>query len=114
MEKRKKIAYSFFESKEDYYLEILTNHFKQDKIFLKSRFFSDFECLFGIEDTLTYFLDWVISNKKVNIPENTTFVYNNKDWLRHNGLSWFEILQTPGVNPPLKWIYSEKKLVKIT
>ena len=112
MDRQKKIAVSFFKSKEDYYLQVINNHLKNGKIFLNSKFFSDFECLFGMEDTLSYFLDWVISNKKINIPENTTFVYNNRDWLHQTGLSWTEILLMEGVNPPLKWIYSNQKLIK--
>jgi hypothetical protein len=114
MDRRKKIANLFFELKEDYFLQVVNNQLKNGKICLKSRFFSEFECLFGIEDTLPYFLDWVINNKKINIPENTTFVYRNRDWLHQTGLSWTEILLMEGVNPPLKWIYSNQKLIKNT
>jgi len=112
MDRQKKIAHSFFESKEDYYFQVINNQLKYGKIFLKPRFVSAFECLFGILNTIPYFIDWVINNKKINIPENTIFVYRNPNWTNHEGLTWTQILKIEGYSS-IRWAYSNGKVIEI-
>ena len=112
MDRYRKIAYSFFEMNEKYFLQIFNNQVKYGKFSIRYRFISSFECLFGIVDTLPYFLDWVVNNKKINIPENTTFIYRDTDRVNQQGLSWTEILSTPGVKKSIRWVYSDGKVVE--
>ena len=113
MDRCRKIAYSFFEMKEKYFLQIFNNQVKYGKFSIRYRFISSFECLFGIVDTLPYFFDWVVNNKKINIPENTTFIYRNTDWLNQQGLSWTEILAMPGVKKSIQWVYRDGKVIEM-
>ena len=111
MDKRKKIAYSFFEQKNDMLLNIVNDGI--EKCYVNNKFILEFEFLFGIKDTLCYFIEWVINEKKVNIPEPFAFVYRNRDWMRMEGVTWTEILQMPGVKKPIKFIYTDGKLIEM-
>ena len=116
MDRKKKVAYSYFDLKKEMYYDIVNKQLFQKgenkKVVLRYRFISDFNLLFGVEETLSYFLEWIINNKKINLPENTHFVYRN-DWVRHQGLSWTEILSIPGAQKSLKWIYSNGEITKV-
>ena len=117
MDRKKKVAYSYFDLKKQKYCDIINNQLsyrgENKKVVLKDRFISDFKFLFGIEETLSYFFEWVISNKKINLPENTHFVYRNIEWLRNEGLLWSEILLMPGVQKSLTWVYSNGEITKL-
>jgi hypothetical protein len=117
MDRKKKVAYSYFDLKKEKYCDIINNQLscrgENKKVVLKDRFISDFKFLFGIEETLSYFFEWVISNKKINLPENTQFVYRNIEWMRNEGLLWTEILSMPGVKKSLRWIYSNGEITKL-
>ena len=117
MDRKKKVAYSYFDLKKEKYCDIINNQLsyrgENKKVVLKDRFISDFKFLFGIEETLSYFFEWVISNKKINLPENTHFVYRNIEWLRNEGLLWSEILLMPGVQKSLTWVYSNGEITKL-
>jgi hypothetical protein len=111
MDKRKKIAYSFFEQKNDMLVNIVNDGI--EKCYVNNKFILEFEFLFGIKDTLGYFIEWIINEKKVNISEPFAFVYRNRDWMRMQGLTWTEILQMRGVKKPIKFIYTDGKLLEI-
>ena len=117
MDRKKKVAYSYFDLKKEKYCDIINKQLsyrgENKKVVLKDRFISDFKFLFGIEETLSYFFEWVISNKKINLPENTHFVYRNIEWLRNEGLLWSEILLMPGVQKSLTWVYSNGEITKL-
>jgi len=121
MDRRKRIAYRYFEINEYRLLEFISkqiekNHkfgIKSDKIYIKDRFISDFNFLFGIKDTLTYFIEWVMSEKKINLSENTTFVYRSVEWMRDEGIPWNQIISIPGVTQSIKWVYSNGGLIEI-
>ena len=121
MDRRKRIAYRYFEINEYRLLEFISkqiekNHklgIKSDKIYIKDRFISDFNFLFGIKDTLTYFIEWVMSEKKINLPENTTFVYRSVEWMRDEGIPWDRIISIPGATQSIKWVYSNGELIEV-
>ena len=121
MDRRKRIAYRYFEINEYRLLEFISKQIeknyklgiKSDKIYIKDRFISDFNFLFGIKDTLTYFIEWVMSEKKINLPENTTFVYRSVEWMRDEGIPWDQIISIPGVTQSIKWMYSNGELIEV-
>jgi hypothetical protein len=120
MDRKKKIAYKYFETKKTYFIpkfEELMNFMNRDrcseKRFKISIFIKDFEFLYGFNETFPIFIDWMINKNKIEIPNKTTFILRNTDWLFKEGLSWGEILLMTGVKNPIKWIYVDRKLKKI-
>jgi hypothetical protein len=121
MDRRRRIAYKYFEMNECRLLgfiskQIEKNHklgIKSDKIFIKDRFIYGFNALFGIKDTLTYFIEWVMSDKKINLPENTTFIYRSVEWIRDAGMTWAQIISIHGATQPIKWVYSNGELIEM-
>jgi hypothetical protein len=84
-----------------------------EKRFKISIFIKDFEFLYGFNETFPIFIDWMINKNKIEIPNKTTFILRNTDWLFKEGLSWGEILLKPGVRKSIKWVYVDGKLSKI-
>lgn len=120
IDRQRKIAYKFFETKKTYFIprfERLLNFMNTDRCgerrFKVSKFITDFEILYGFNETFPIFIDWIVTENKIKIPNKTTFILRNTDWLHQQGLSWTEILLTPGVKSAIKWIYTDKKLKKI-
>jgi hypothetical protein len=117
MDRKKKIAYSYFDLNREKYYKIINKQLsygdKKNKIVLNDRLIYDFEFLFGLEETLSYFFEWIISNKKINLPENTQFVYRNLGWMTNEGSLWRDILQIYGVQKPLRWVHSNGKITNV-
>ena len=119
MDKRKKIAYSFFEYNKDKYDKLINNQLilsgENKKILFPSRFVSEFEFLFGVKDTLTYLIEWIINERNINIPENSVISCHNLDSLRAKGISWTEIVND-GIKKRVErteWVYMDGKLVEM-
>jgi hypothetical protein len=121
IDRRRRIAYAYFEINEYDLLKFISKQIEKnqkfgitsDKIYIKDRFIFGFNGLFGIKDTLTYFIEWVMSEKKINLPENTTFVYRSVQWMRDSGIPWTQIISIPGVTQSIKWFYSNGELIEI-
>jgi len=110
MDKRKKIAYLFFELNNDRLLEIINNGI--EKRYVNDRFILEFEFLFGIKDTLEYFIEWIVNDKKINLPDPIGFCYSSMKSLRQQGLGWVQILQSSGLDDYPKWVYSNGKIIE--
>ena len=112
MDRKKKLAYSYFELNKEKYYKLINNQLKlfgeNKRIIFKERFISDFRFLFGVMDTLKYLVEWIINEKNINIPENTIFVYVGFIQMREQGLTW-----TQGIKGKIKWKYIEGKLIEI-
>jgi hypothetical protein len=121
IDRRRRIAYRYFEINECDLLKFISkqiekNHklgINSDKIYIKDRFISGFNSLFGVKDTLMYFIEWVMSEKKINLPENTTFVYRSVEWMRDEGMTWTQIISIPGTTQSIKWVYSNGELIEV-
>jgi hypothetical protein len=120
MDRKKKIAYKYFETKKTYFiprfeelLNFMNKNKRKGKRFQVSKFVEDFEVLFGFNETFPIFIDWMINKNKIDIPNKTTFILRNTNWLHKEGLSWVEILLMPGVKSPIKWIYVDGVVSKI-
>ena len=115
MGKRKKIAYSFFESKKDKYDKLIKNQLslRDNKIVFPSRLIWDFEFLFGIKETLNYLLEWIINERNINIPENSLIICRNFDYLRAQGLTWTEMIEGEKIKHHKEWVYTDGKLVEM-
>ena len=121
IDRRRRIAYAYFEINEYDLLKFISKQIEKnqkfgitsDKIYIKDRFIFGFNGLFGIKDTLTYFIEWVMSEKKINLPENTTFVYRSVQWMRDSGIPWTQIISIPGATQSIKWVYSNGELIEV-
>jgi len=117
MDRKKELSYSYFELNKEKYYKIINNQLKlfgeNKRIVFKDRFISDFEFLFGIKDTLNYLLEWIIDEKNINIPENTTFVYGSFERISEQGLLWTEIMDFNGIKGKIQWKYIDGKLVEM-
>jgi hypothetical protein len=112
MDRKKKLAYSYFELNKEKYYKLINNQLKlfgeNKRIIFKERFISDFRFLFGVMDTLKYLVEWIINEKNINIPENTIFVYVGFIHKREKGLTW-----TQAIRGKIKWKYVEGKLIEM-
>jgi|LakMenEpi03Aug12_release.lakeMendotaPanAssembly.Ray.scaffolds.fasta_scaffold179502_2 hypothetical protein len=114
MDRKKKIAYHFFELKKNTYDNLINKQLKlsgeNSKVVFPARFILDFKFLFGVKNTLEYFLDWIVNSKNFNIPEKTTFVFRDQVWLRKQGISWSEICSNKSVGMPIVRFFNGGKL----
>ncbi len=117
MDRKKELSYSYFELNKEKYYKIINNQLKlfgeNKRIVFKDRFISDFDFLFGIKDTLNYLLEWIINEKNINIPENTTFVYGSFERISERELLWTEIMDINGIKGKIQWKYIDGKLVEM-
>jgi hypothetical protein len=54
-----------------------------------------------------------MNEKKINLPENTTFVYRSVEWMRDEGMTWTQIISIPGTTQSIKWVYSNGELIEV-
>ena len=119
IDRQRKIAYKFFESNENYFIEELQKNFKQKKYYLKENIVNFFDGLFGKINTLELFLEWIISEKKITLTEDTIFVYRDIDWLQKKrtndeNFSWTQEISEGSIEKKTyTWIYRDGKLVKM-
>ena len=117
MDRKKKVSYSYFELNKDKYDTHISNQLiisgKSKTVIFPHKLVGDLKFLFGIQNTIPYLIEWIINVKKINLPENTQFVYRNSEWMRNEGLLWTEILSMPGVQKSLRWIYSNGEITKL-
>ena len=116
MDRKKKIAFNFFEWKKNMYDNLINKQLQlsgeNGKLVFPIRFVSDFKFLFGFKKTIEYFLDWVVNSKNFDIPKKTTFIFRDQVWLRKQGVQWSEILSDKSVGPSVLWVFSDGKLHK--
>ena len=119
MDRKKKIAYKFFESNEKYLIEELQKVFKMEKYYMKKNIVSFFDGLFVKLTTLELFLEWVISEKKIFLDEGTTFVYRDIGWFEtamtyDETFSWTQaILESAFKGDICRWKYDGCQLTRI-
>jgi len=111
IDRKRKIAYKFFESNENYFIEELQKNFKQKNYYLKENIVNLFDGLFGKINTLELFLEWIISEKKITLTEDTSFVYRDIDWLQKGrtndeNFSWTQEISEGSIEKKsYTWIY---------
>lgn len=119
MDKKKKIAYKFFELNEKYLIEELQKNFKREKYYMKKNIVNFFDGLFGKFTTLELFLEWIISEKKIFLTEGTTFVYRDIGWLQtartyDEAFSWTQEVFEGGLKGEMcRWKYDGGKLTRV-
>ena len=119
MDRKKKIAYKYFETKKKYFisqfeelLNFMNRDIRKEKKFRIFKFSKDFEVLYGFSETFPIFIDWMTTENKIEIPDKTIFILRNTEWLHQQGLRWAEILTMPGVKKSIRWVYSDNKLIE--
>jgi hypothetical protein len=115
MDRKKKIAFSYFNLKKDKYDKLIKNQLslEDNKIVFPSRLIWDFEFLFGIKETLNYLLEWIVNERNINIPENSLIICRNSDYLRAQGLTWAEMIIGEKIKRCGEWVYTDGKLFEI-
>ena len=119
IDKQRKIAYEFFESNENHLIEELQKNFKHGEYYLKEKSIPLFDGLFGKIETLEFFLEWIINEKKVILTEETTFVYRDLEWLQKK-LNYDEVLNSTQVvtveslkSKTYRWKQEGGKLIRV-
>jgi hypothetical protein len=119
MDRKKKMAYKYFETKKTYFISLfeellnfMNRDIREERKFRVYKFIKDFEVLYGFNETFPIFIDWIATENKIEIPDKTTFILRNTDWLHQEGLSWTEILMMPGVKKSIRWVYRDGKVVE--
>ena len=119
MDRKKKIAYKFFESNEKYLIEELQQGFKSEKYYMKKNIVNFFDGLFGKLTTLELFLEWVVSEKKIFLDEGTTFVYRDIGWFEtartyDETFSWTQAILEGALKGDIcRWKYDGGKLTRV-